>query len=78
MKLSIEILRVLYRRPRLTPVLIHQDLPGKTTYEVVERVLRTLHELGLVEKLSRGVYFATPLGVDIMQSSEKTQEVSDV
>jgi len=72
-KLSIEILRVLYRRPRLTPVLIHQDLPGKTTYEAVDRVLGTLHELGLVDKISRGVYFATPLGVEIMRSSEKTE-----
>ena len=74
MKLSIEILRVLYRRPRLTPVLIHQDLPGKTTYEAVDRVLGTLYELGLVDKISRGVYFTTSLGVDIMRSSEKTQE----
>ena len=74
MKLSIEILRVLHRRPRLTPVLIHQDLPGKTTYSRIEGVLRTLIELELVEKLSLGVYMATPKGVEELRSSDETRE----
>ena len=75
MNQALEILKVVHRTPRITPVMIHDKLSSAIGYPIVAQVLRTLRETGELELLVRGVYLITSKGGETLRSSEKTAEV---
>jgi len=65
---AIEILEAIQRKPRLSPMMIADELemnPG-----VVRNVLVTLTELKLVQSPARGLYEITPLGQDVLKEGK--------
>ena len=72
--LAFEVLKVISRNPRITPVMIHDKLKNGLNYNALEYILRTLRETGEVKTIVRGVYVLTEKGAQTLQSSEKTQE----
>jgi len=67
LNLEVEILKTIHRNPRVTPVLIHSMLTSKTYFEEVERILKFMRGLELVETKYRGIYTITPLGVYLLE-----------
>ena len=71
--LALEVMKVISRNPRITPVMIHDKLKNGLNYNALEYVLRTLRETGEVETIVRGVYVLTEKGSQTLRSSEKTE-----
>lgn len=61
---AIEILQAIGRKPRITPVMIAEEL--KMNQQVVRNVLLTLSELGLVTTAARGVYEISQMGQQVL------------
>jgi len=72
--LALEVMKVISRNPRITPVMIHDKLKNGLNYNALEYILRTLRETGEVNTIVRGVYVLTEKGVETLRSSEKTQD----
>ena len=70
---AMEVLKIIHRKPRVTPALIHSCLKGATNYPQVEQILRTLRETGQVKTISRGIYVITDKGVETLRTSEKKE-----
>jgi len=73
MNQALDILKVIHRTPRITPVMIHDRLSFTTNYPRLVNVLRTLRETGEIKRLVRGVYLITPKGGKTLQTSEKKE-----
>jgi len=71
--MAMEVLRIIHRNPRVTPVLIHDKMKKATNFSTLEFALRTLRETGLVDTLARGIYVITDKGVETLRSSEKKE-----
>jgi len=71
---ALEVLKIIHRCPRITPVLIHDKMKNASTFSSIEQVLRTLRETGMVKTLARGIYVITPKGVETLQRSNTTEE----
>ena len=71
--LALEVLKVISRNPRITPVMIHDRLKNGLNYNALEYILRTLRETEEVKTIVRGVYMITEKGVRTLRSSEKTE-----
>ena len=69
-----EVLRIIHRNPRITPVLIHEQMKKSTNMPYLTSILRTLRETDQVKIIARGIYMITEKGVETLRSSEKTQE----
>jgi DNA-binding IclR family transcriptional regulator len=63
---ALEILQAIGRKPRITPVMMAEEL--KMKQQVVRNILLTLTELGLVTTAARGVYEISDLGQQILDS----------
>lgn len=63
-----EILEAIQRKPRLTPIMIADEL--KMNAGVVRNVLVTLAELRLVQSPARGLYEITPLGQEVLKEGK--------
>ena len=61
---AIEILQAIGRKPRITPVMIAEEL--KMNQQVVRNILLTLSELGLVTTAARGVYEISQMGQQVL------------
>ena len=73
--LALEVMKVISRNPRITPVMIHDKLKNGLNYNALEYVLRTLRETGEVKTIVRGVYVLTEKGGQTLRSSDETAEV---
>lgn len=62
-----QILRVLQRKPRLSPVMIAEET--KLSANTVRTVLQTLSELTLVAIPARGIYTVTELGEQVLKEA---------
>ena len=69
---AVEILKMLKKTPRLTPVMIASKL-GKATSHV-RNVLSVLLELKLVHTPARGVYEITELGNELLKELSNGDE----
>ena len=67
--IAVEILTIICRTPRITPVMIHDRLEKAMNYNLLEQILRTLRETGEVDTLCRGVYRITEKGVKTIHDS---------
>jgi len=67
--ISIEILNIIYRTPRITPVMIHDRLEKAMSYNFLEYALRILRGTGEIDTLCRGVYMITEKGTKTIQES---------
>jgi len=67
--LSIEILNIIYRTPRITPVMIHDRLRRAMNYNVLVYFLRALKETGEIDTLCRGVYKIKEKGIKTIHNS---------
>ena len=70
---AMDVLEVICRNPRISPVLIHDKLNKAMNFNTLEYTLRTLRETGLIETLARGIYVITEKGSNTLRSSEKTE-----
>ena len=70
--LALEVMKVISRNPRITPVMIHDKLKNGLNYNALEYVLRTLRETGEVKTIVRGVYVLTEKGTQTLQTSDET------
>jgi len=68
-----EVLKIIHRNPRISPVLIHEKLKKSTNMSYLTAILRSLRESGQVRIIARGIYEITDKGVETLQSSEKTE-----
>jgi len=71
--LAIEVMKVISRNPRITPVMIHDKLRNGLNYNALEYVLRTLRETREVKTIVRGVYVLTEKGAKTLQDLEVTE-----
>ena len=71
--MALEVLKIIHRKPRVSPVLIHDQMQKSTTMPHLQQILRSLKETGQIETISRGVYIITEKGVETLRSSEKTE-----
>ena len=71
---ALEILQAIGRKPRITPVMIAEELNMKQ--QVVRNVLQTLSELGLVITAARGVYEISETGEQILQKKRHAMQKS--
>jgi len=71
--MALEILKIIHRKPRVSPVLIHDQLKKSTTMPHLQQILRSLKETGQIDTISRGVYIITEKGVETLRSSENNQ-----
>ena len=72
--LALEVVKVIARNPRITPVMIHDKLKNGLNYNALEYVLRTLRETGEVKTIVRGVYILTEKGSQTLQNSNTTED----
>ena len=71
--MALEVLKIIHRKPRVSPVLIHDQMQKSTTMPHLQQILRSLKETGQIETISRGVYIITEKGVETLRTSEKTE-----
>ena len=64
MKISLKILKMINEEPRQTPILLSKRFDIHISY--VRGILSTLHDLGLIKRVARGVYTINDLGVTIL------------
>ena len=67
--IAIEVLDIIYKTPRITPVMIHDRLEKAMNYNFLEYALRILRETGEINTLCRGVYMITEKGVKTITDS---------
>jgi len=72
--LALEVMKVISRNPRITPVMIHDKLKNGLNYNALEYVLRTLRETGEVKTIVRGIYVLTEKGSQTLRNLEVTEE----
>jgi Mn-dependent DtxR family transcriptional regulator len=69
---ALEILQAIKQKPRITPVMIAEELEMKQ--QSVRNILLTLTELGLVGTVARGLYEITELGSQILERQKATKK----
>ncbi|MGD0177751.1 MAG: hypothetical protein ABSC50_13110 [Candidatus Bathyarchaeia archaeon] len=69
---ALEVLQAISRKPRITPIMISDDL--KMKQQSVRNILLTLSELGLVVNAARGVYEISEIGQEILEKHKTSRK----